>query len=242
MKSKAILLLAMVVLFVVMVDAQATTVFFDDFESDTTGTFPSKWTIYSKYPDEINADAVVVDRTTAPEVVYEGNKSVRINFYGGSGSGIKTTFEPVTQGVVTFFCMIESLSDDLQIMGLHNFSNTELDGSQLITISAQIFSNGWEYSVAGKSLGIPVAYREYERFDFYFDTDLDVATLYINNQITRVVNFPFENPSDGITTLRSADDSGPGSAQWCLDKVIVTPEPATLLLLVLGAVLLHKRC
>jgi len=241
MKSKVLMIWVVVVVFIIVADASAIMVFSDDFESDTTGTFPAKWTIYSKYPDEINADAVVVDRTTAPGAVYEGNKSVRINFYGGSGSGIKTTFEPVTQGVVTFFCMIESASDDLQLMGLHNFLNTELEGSHLITISAQPFSNGWEYSVAGASLGIPVAYGEYERFDFHFDTDLDVATLYINNQITSVVNFPFENPSDGITTLRSADDSGPGSAQWCLDNVTVTPEPATLLLLGFGAVMLRSK-
>jgi len=224
-----------------MAGVTSATIFSDDFENDITGTFPSKWVIQHKDPVQINADAIVVDRTTAPGMVYAGDKSVRITFHGGIGSGIKTTFNPVTQGTVSFYCMIEWGSDDLQLMGLHNFSNTELSTSHLITISAQPFNDVWEYSVAGFSLGIPVVFGEYDRFDFHFDTELDVATLYINNQITSIVNFPFENPSDGITTIRSVDDSGPGTAQWYLDNVVVTPEPATLLLIGLGAVMLRKR-
>jgi hypothetical protein len=54
-------------------------------------------------------------------------------------------------------------------------------------------------------------------------------------------NYPFENPSDGVTTLRSCDDSGPGTAEWYLDNVTVIPEPATLLLLGLGAVMLIRK-
>jgi hypothetical protein len=241
MKSKSVTVWVAVVVLVLATDVSATTVFSDDFENDVTGSFPSQWTIQHKNPDQINADAIVVDRATAPGAIYEGNKSVRITFNGGSGSGIKTTFEPVTQGVVTFFCMVEWASDDLQIMGLHNFSDTELTGSHLITVSAQPFNNVWEYSVAGASIGIPVVFGEYDRFDFHFDTDLDVATLYINSQITGVVNFPFENPSAGLTTLRSVDDSGLGTAQWYLDNVTVIPEPATLLLLGFGAFMLRKK-
>jgi hypothetical protein len=243
MKSKSLTVWVMAVVFVLATNVSAATVFSDDFENDITGTFPSKWVIQHKDPVQINADAVVVDRTTAPGMVYGGDKSARITFTGGRGSGIKTTFNPVTQGVVSFYCMIEWASDDLQLMGLHSFSNTELEESHLITISAQPFNSVWEYSVAGASLGIPVVFGEYDRFDFHFDADLDVATLYINSQITSVVNFPFEVPSEGLTTLRSVDDSGPGTAQWYLDNVTVTPEPATLLLLGLGAVMgRRKRC
>jgi hypothetical protein len=240
MKSKSLTVWIVVVVFVLATDVSATTVFSDDFENDTTGTFPSQWVIQHKDPVQINADAVVVDRTTAPGMVYGGDKSARITFTGGKGSGIKTTFNPVTQGVVSFYCMIEWASDDLQLMGLHNFSSTELSTSHLITLSAQPYNSVWEYSVSGFSLGIPVVFGEYDRFDFHFDTDLDVATLYINNQITSVVNFPFENPSEGLTTLKSVNYSGPGTAQWYLDNVTVTPEPTTLLLLGLGAVILRK--
>ena len=235
MKSKSVTILVAVVLLVMVIDAQATAVFSDDFENDTTGTFPSQWTIHYKNPDDL-VDAIVVNEVTDPGAIYEGNKSVRITFNGGSASGIKTTFEPLTQGVVTFFCRVEWGSDDLQLMGLHNFSDTEAPGSHLITVSAEPWDNVWEYSVGGASIGIPVIFGEYARFDLHFDTEIDAATLYINGEITSIVNFPFENPSDGVTTLRSIDDSGLGTARWYLDNVTVIPEPATLLLLGLGVV------
>jgi len=99
-----------------MAGVTSATIFSDDFENDITGTFPSKWVIQHKDPVQINADAIVVDRTTAPGMVYAGDKSVRITFHGGIGSGIKTTFNPVTQGTVSFYCMIEWGSDDLQLV------------------------------------------------------------------------------------------------------------------------------
>jgi probable HAF family extracellular repeat protein len=226
MRRQSILVLVMVVLFVMVADVSAATVFSDDFENDTTGSFPSQWKNYGS-----NADVIVVDDVIAPGAIYDGNQSVQITFNGGSGGGIKTTFEPVKHGVITFFCRLESASDDLQLMGLHNFSDTELPVSHLITISAQPFNSVWEYSVAGASIGIPVVFGEYARFDFHFDTEFDATTLYINGEITSVVNFPFENPSAGVTTLRSIDDTSSGMAQWYLDNVTVTIETATLLLL-----------
>ena len=240
MKSKSIIVLTVLV-FLMATDASATTVFSDDFENDTTGSFPTKWTIFNKYPDQINSVTTVVDEATAPGWIYEGNKSTRITFNGGSGSGIQTTFEPITQGVLTFYCNIDWATDDLQLMGLHNLSDTQSPGSHLITVSACLNNSVWEYSVGGAFTGIPVVFDEYVKFDMYFDTKLSAATLYINDEITNFVDFPFENPSSGVTTLRSCDDSGPGTAQWYLDNVTVTPEPSTFLLIGFGAVLLRKK-
>ena len=239
MRSKNVTIWAMLVVSVIVSDVSATTVFSDDFENVATGSFPAKWTLSYKQPDQINAEAIVVDEATDPGSIYEGGKSVRINFNGGSTSGIQTTFDPVTRGVVTFFCRIDEASDDLQLLGLFNHSNTFAPDSHLICVSAEPWDNVWEYSVSGASIGVPVVFGEYARFDFHFDTDLDSAALYINNQMTG--NYPFENPSDGVTTLRSCDDSGPGTAEWYLDNVTVIPEPTTLLLLVLGNLALLRK-
>lgn len=241
MRSRNVTIWAMVVMFVIVADVSATTVFSDDFENDTTGTFPAQWTISYEHPDQINADAIVVDEATDPGAIYEGNKSVRITFNGGSTSGIQTTFAPVTHGVVTFFCRVDWASDDLQLLGLFNYSDTFAPDSHLICVSAEPWNHVWEYSVGGMSIGIPVVFGEYARFDLHFDTELSVATLYINDEMTSIVNFPFENPSAGVTTLRSCDDSGPGTARRYLDNVTVIPEPATLLLLGLGAMMLRRK-
>jgi hypothetical protein len=132
MKRKNVTICTMVLILVVVADASAMMVFSDDFENYTTGTFPAQWTISYKHPDQINADAIVVDESTDPGAIYDGRKSVRITFNGGSTSGIQTTFDPVTCGVVTFFCRIDSASDDLQLLGLFNHSDTFASDSHLI--------------------------------------------------------------------------------------------------------------
>jgi hypothetical protein len=140
-----------------------------------------------------------------------------------------------------FFCNIDWASDDLQLMGLYNSSDTEALGSQLIVVSAAPINSEWVYLLGGASSGVPVVFDEYVRFDLDFDTDLSAATLYINNEITRLVNRPFENASTGVTTLRSIDDSGAGTAQWYLDDVVVTPEPTSILLFISGVMLARRR-
>ena len=204
-------------------------IFSDGFESDMVGSFPSQWVYYNN-----NADAVVVDGIADPTVVHSGNKALQVTFNGGYGSGVITTFDPVTQGIASLAVRVESASDDLQLMGLYNSADTEAPGSQLIVVSAGPRNGGWEYIVGLTSTGIQVPFGEYVLLGFAFDTVTSSATLYINGQLTNIVDYPFFNPSNGVTTLRSCDDTGAGTAQWYLDDVSVVPEPATISLLALG--------
>lgn len=213
-------------------------IFSDGFEGDTAGSFPSKWVYHND-----NADAVVVDGTSDPTVVLSGDKALQVTFNGGYASGVITTFAPVTEGIVSFAARVDSASDDLQLMGLHNSADTEAPGNHLITVSAGPRNGGWEYIVGLTSTGIQVPFGEYVLLDFVFDTAASSATLYIGGAVTNIVDYPFFNPSSGVTTLRSCDDTGAGTAQWYLDDVEVVPEPATvsLLALGLGAVFMRKR-
>jgi len=204
-------------------------IFSDGFEGDTVGSFPSQWIYYHG-----NADAVVVDGIADPTVVHSGDKALQVTFNGGYGSGVITTFAPVTEGIVSFAARVDSASDDLQLMGLHNSAETEAPGNHLITVSAGPRNGGWEYIVGLTSTGIQVPFGEYVLLGFAFDTVTSSATLYINGEVTNIVDYPFFNPSSGLTTLRSCDDTGAGTAQWYLDDVSVVPEPATMSLLALG--------
>ena len=211
-------------------------IFEDDFESDTAGSFPNKWINFNA-----NADAIVVDNAIDTGTIYDGTQSARITFNGGYGSGIQTTFNPIKKGTLTFYCNIDWASDDLQLMGLHNSVDIEAFGNQLIVVSAAPNIEDWEYTVGGTFTGVPVIFDEYVKFDLDFDTELSVATLFINNEITNIVDFALAYPSTGVTTLCSKDDTGAGTAQWYLDNISVTPEPASILLFALSGLVLRMK-
>ncbi len=151
---KKIVLILFLVLFISTTVRSA--VFEDDFESEALEAFPSQWQHFTPG----NSDVEVIDDSMYPGGVYEGDQALRIQFNGGSGSGIQTTFSPVTEGILTFYCSIDWASDDLQLMGLYNSSDTQALGSQLMVVSAVPVNNEWEYHMGGVSSGLPVFFDE----------------------------------------------------------------------------------
>ncbi|KKM78494.1 hypothetical protein LCGC14_1359420 [marine sediment metagenome] len=210
--------------------------FEDDFENDAVGAFPSSWTNFHD-----NADAEIIDDATDPGAVFAGDNSLRVTFNGGYGSGIQTSFDAVTEGVLSFRCRVDSASDDLHLMGLFSYADTEAPGSQLAVVVASPAGGTWHYAVAGYHTTVPLVFGVYRRFDLHFDTDESTATLYIDGALTDVGTVSMEDTDAGVTTLRSNDDTGPGTAEWYLDEVSVVPEPTTLLMLALGGLALIRR-
>ena len=108
--------------------------------------------------------------------------------------------------------------------------------------------DGPHYVVKGAAgevdTGVPLVLGEYVKFTLNFDTAMSTFSVFVNDQPTDALDVPFENPSAGITTIRSNHVSDPGgSARWYLDNVSVVPEPSTALLfgLATGSILFRRK-
>ncbi len=209
--------------------------FVDTFEAEAVGTFPSQWSYFHD-----NADSAVIDEAMDLGGVFAGEKSLRLTFNGGYGSGIQTTIAPLTEGVVSFYARTDSVSDRVQLMGLCNYEDTEAPGSFLTMVQVK---NGYaNYFVDSVDTNVPIVFGEYAHFELYFDIAVSTCTLLINGIVTNAIDVPLRSPSSGITTLRSNHVTDPGGyAEWYLDDVSVVPEPATMSLLALGGLALLKR-
>lgn len=217
--------------------------FVDTFEADTVGSFPANWDPW--IPGGPTSDTVVIDETTDPGGVFDGEKSARVTFTGGYGSGIITSFDPVEQGIVEFYSRVDDYSERIQIMGLFSYPETEEPGSLLAYVQAMHPFSNYLLRGAGHQdfdTGVPVVLGQYVKFDLHFDVGSGLCSLFINDAATDAVDVPLQNPSDGVTTIRSihVSDTG-GSARWYLDNVSVVPEPGTLCLLVVGSLAVLRR-
>lgn len=211
--------------------------FQDDFESYNTGSFPAKWSAFHS-----NADAYIVNEQFN---VHQGEQAACLTFYGGYGSGIQTTFEAIPKGVLTFYSKIEYFTDDLQLMGIFNTPNTEEPGSQVQYVKVGDNSPNYTMKNVGFGIvdtGVQIVLGEYVKFQLYFDSENSACDLYINDMPTEAMNIPFQNPSNGITTLRSNHETYRGNpSKWYLDDVSIVPEPTSICLISLGVIILKRR-
>lgn len=213
-------------------------IFEDNFENDTAGSFPSGWIHFS--PD--NSEVIVIDNALDSGAVFEDEQSLRITFTGGYGSGATKIIEPISEGVVSFYARPDfTTEDDIALMGL--FNQEYPDGADVTLASVQVHYWSSNYYLNNDiDTGVPIVFGQYEKFDLYFNCETDLATLYINNQITNAVDIPFKSNSDYLMSICSRTDTNvDGSARWYLDNVTVTPEPTTILLLGIGGLMLRRR-
>lgn len=213
------IILIIIVIFLSAVTSHGSNVQFD-FEDDSVGSFPADWNHFTPTTSEIE----VVDESVAPGAIFDGEKSLRINFLGGSGTGGYTLFDPVYKGVAEFYMRVDHQTDNIGA-GIA----TGAPGTGVIGFGIRYLPEIPTYICSGwLDTGVPVIYGEYVKFTMYFDSYLNTVTLFINDNPTDVVNAPFSEPINGqglISFSSSIETDVGGSALWYLDNISITSVP-----------------
>ena len=161
--------------------------FIDTFEGDQVGAFPGQWQAW--VPSGPTSSATVIDEATDPGKVFDGDKSARVTFTGGGGSGIIASFDPVQQGQLQFYSLIDSFSERIVLMGLLNVPDPEQAGAAIANVGVMQGFPNYFMKVGPQNevfdTGVPIILGEYVKFNLQFDTFTETATLLINDTPTK---------------------------------------------------------
>lgn len=219
------------------------------FFEDATGTFPNGWTVTGGVASQ--------ESGTAQNLVISGSESLRVS--GGAGNVAQTIGPALSDFTFSFDWLRPFASVPAnRTMNVHlrNGTNTPFINMRVEPVNGdtelalQIFDGGWmdldpagaatqliletetAYSITITGSGFGTVGATY---------DVSVVGGSVNETFTNVDLFQNDPISAGelVNTVRFDRQSNHGSGTY--DRAILTPEPASLALLVLGALVTMRR-